>query len=417
MRFAGYRCSACGAEYGPQESLYLCPRDGGCLEVVQDRERIRRECDPGRWRGFGTEPSHWRYLPLLPVAEPGGRGTAFRRVGCTPLYELPALRARRHLRQLWLKDEGRNPTASLKDRASSLVVARAREIEAPMLVTASTGNAGAALAGMAACLGVPAVILAPRDAPRAKIVQMLIYGARVMLVEGSYDQASALAVEASRELGWHCRNTGYNPFSAEGKKTAALEIWESLCLGELRSGGGGALCIFVPVGDGNIIAGVHKGFRDLQELGWLEQMPRLFGVQAEGSAAIAAAFRQGTEQIQRVRAQTVADSICVDQPADGLRALRAARATGGAYLTVSDERILGAVAELGQAGVFAEPAAAAAYAGALAAVEQGLVGTEEPLLLLCTGSGLKDVPAAERVAAEAPVIEPTLAALRRQLSS
>ena len=421
-RFKGYRCSACGAEYGPREPRYLCPRDGGCLEVVLDLRRARGElaaagvaAGPGAPAG---EPSHWRYLPLLPVGDPGGQGTPFRAVGATPLYSVPDLRARLGRPRLWVKDEGRNPTASLKDRASSLVLARAREVGAEVVVTSSTGNAGAALAGMAACLGVPAVILAPRSAPPAKIAQMLVYGARVLLVDGSYDQATELARRASEELGWFCRNTGYNPFSAEGKKTAAFEIWEAWQRGELGEAGGAEmrLSVFVPVGDGNIIAGLDKGFRDLVQAGLLERGPRLFGVQAEGSAAIASAFAAGTETIRAVRARTLADSIAVDLPADGLRALRAASRTGGAYLTVSDAAILQSIAELGRSGLFAEPAAAAAWAGLRRALAQGLVNAGEPVLVLLTGSGLKDVGAAQRATAAAPVIEPSLEALRACLA-
>ena len=450
-RFSGYRCSLCGAQYAPETAgkgeaaavRYLCPCDGACLDVVLDYPRLRRELEPRRGpepRGDlrpadfpSPESSHWRYLPLLPVGDPGAQGTPLRRVGATPVYTLPALRQARGLPRLWLKDEGRNPTASLKDRASSVVVVRARELGAGMVVTASTGNAGAALAGMAAALGQPAVVLAPRSAPPAKVAQMLVFGARVMLVDGSYDQASALALEASQELGWYCRSTAYNPFTAEGKKTVAFEIWEELLAdaGAARaSGSGGAgvqpgerLSIFVPVGDGNIIAGLHKGFRDLEELGWLPVMPRIFGVQAEGSAAIARAWQSGGEQIAAVRADTLADSISVDLPADGLRALRAATRTGGAYLTVSDGEILEAIVELGGAGVFAEPAAAAAWAGLLAALQRGLVGPTEPLLVLCTGNGLKDVDSARRALGsraggaqhEAPIIEPTLAALKALL--
>jgi threonine synthase len=426
MPFAGYRCSVCGTEYGPEGQRYLCPRDGGCLDVVLDPLHARRELGAaglllrrggGRGAGahaaWGGEPSHWRYLPLLPVGDPGGRGTPLRAVGATPLYTLPALRARLGMRWLWLKDEGRNPTASLKDRASSVVLARAREVGASMVVTSSTGNAGAALAGLAASLGLPAMVLAPRTAPTAKVAQMLVYGARVVLVDGSYDQATALARQAAEELGWFCRNTGYNPFSAEGKKTASFEIWEAMQRGELaglegRGGRGGhgdglhrgpreepppeaPLSIFVPVGDGNIIAGLHKGFRDLQELGLLERIPRLIGVQAEGSAAVANAFREGSETIRPVQARTLADSIAVDVPADGLRALRAATRTGGAYLTVSDAEILESIAMLGRVGLFAEPAAAAAYAGLLKALGERLLSPEDPALILNTGSGLKSL--------------------------
>jgi len=415
MRFSGYRCSVCGSEYGESEQMYLCPKDRGCLDVVLDAERIRRTVKPSRLLGPHLESSHWRYLPLLPVDSPGGQGTILRRVGWTPLYTLPVLRGRHGLKAFWLKDDGANPTASFKDRASSLVVVRARELGAQTVVTASTGNAGAALAGMAAALQLRAVVFAPASAPPAKLAQMLAYGAEVILVAGSYDRATELSLEVHQELGWYCRNTGYNPFTAEGKKTAAFEIWEAVRAGSIAVPGAAPLSIFVSVGDGNIISGLHKGFRDLEELGWLDFRPRIFGVQAEGSAAVARAYRDGEERIEAVRAQTLADSICVDMPADGVRALRAARETGGACLTVTDEQILKAVAELGQVGVFCEPAAAAAYAGCLQALETGLMDKEDPVLVLCTGSGLKDIAAAQRAVPEAPVIEPTVQAVKRLL--
>ena len=196
---------------------------------------------------------------------------------------------------LWIKDESRNPTASFKDRASAVVVARAIEIGADVIVTASTGNAGAALAGMSAAVGQKAVIFAPKTAPPAKVAQLLVFGAQVLLVDGTYDDAFDLTILAAQEFGWYCRNTGYNPFTAEGKKTAAFEIWEWLLLNQpeiLHN----PFHLFVSVGDGNIISGIHKGFKDLAALGWLETMPCIYGVQAEGSAAIANAFMAGNEK-------------------------------------------------------------------------------------------------------------------------
>jgi len=422
--FAGYRCSLCGTEYSSTEITYTCPKDGGNLDVLLDYDKIRRKVVVDALLSSG-EPGLWKYLPLLPVADPGGRGTALRGAGGTPVFALDRLAIRHGLKHLWLKDESRNPSASFKDRASAVVVARAREIKAEVVVTASTGNAGAALACMAAAVGQKAIIFAPRTAPQAKIAQLLIFGAQVLLVDGSYDDAFDLTIQAAQEYGWYCRNTGYNPFTAEGKKTAALEIWEwwrklthvevkdmilhPSSLSTLHS----PLYIFIPVGDGNIISGIHKGFKDLAALGWIEQIPHIFGVQAEGSAAIANAFHAGGEAILPVSARTLADSISVDLPRDGVRAVRAARETGGTYLLVSDGEILAAMAELGGAGLFAEPAGAAAYAGLIKAVGKGLVKPEDPVLVLNTGSGLKDVQAAMQAVSEAPVIEPTLAALRR----
>jgi threonine synthase len=409
--FLGYRCSLCGTEYAPQDLTYTCPKDGGNLDVILDTDRIRASYSPQAITRQ-ADPSLWRYLPLLPVNAPAGSRTPLHAAGWTPVYQPELLARQAGLEKLWLKDDGRNPTASFKDRASAVVVTRAREIGAGVVVTASTGNAGAALAGMAAAVGQPAVIFAPRSAPPAKLAQLLVFGARVILVEGSYDDAFDLTVLASHEFGWYCRNTGYNPFTIEGKKTAAFEIWEQLLLTEKLDR---PLSIFVSVGDGNIISGIHKGFNELKALGWLEHMPHIFGVQSEGSAAVANAFFSGGETIQPVAASTLADSISVDLPRDGVRAVRAARQTGGSYVLVSDAMILQAIAALGQAGIFAEPAGAAAYAGLLRAVQQGLIHPADPVLVLNTGSGLKDVRAAMRAVSEAPVIAPHLAEVKKLL--
>lgn len=416
MNFIGYRCSRCGREFPPDQPIYTCPWDGGNLDVELDWEAIRHSTSP-EVLFSGLENSLWRFLPLLPVTDPGYKETPLRAAGGTPVYAPARLRQETGLPALWVKDESRNPTGSFKDRASALVVARAREIGAEIVVTASTGNAGAALAGMAAAVGQQAVIFAPKTAPPAKVAQLLVFGARVLLVNGTYDQAFDLTIQASQEFGWYCRNTGYNPFTLEGKKTAAFEIWQwwEQLSEQKRVKTPQKLCIFVSVGDGNIISGVHKGLRDLFTLGWLEEMPRIFGVQAEGSAAVANAFRSGTEDIVPVQANTLADSISVDLPRDGVRAVRAVRQTGGAYLLVNDEQILEAIAELGKAGIFAEPAGATAYAGLKQAVAQSLVCPDDPILVLNTGNGLKDVQSAMRAVGEAQVIAPELKAVKKAL--
>jgi threonine synthase len=420
-KFIGYRCSLCGTEYSPDEITYTCPKDSGNLDVVLDYNAIRSKYQPEDILSR-TDLSLWSYLPLLPVPVPPGDSTPLHAAGGTPVFGLPRLAQKLGLQNFWLKDESRNPTASFKDRASAIVVARAREIGAEIVVTASTGNAGAALAGMSAAIGQKAIIFAPKSAPQAKVAQLLVYGAKVILVDGTYDDAFDLTVKAADEFGWYCRNTGYNPFTAEGKKTAAFEIWEwwrtAHKTWHKQHGEGidhSPLTIFVSVGDGNIISGIHKGFRDLSELGWLTRMPRIIGVQAVGSAAIANAFHANTETIKPISAQTIADSISVDLPRDGVRALRAARETKGTYITVSDEEILKAIAELGRMGIFAEPAGATAYAGLVRAAAQGLVQGDEPILVLNTGSGLKDIHAAMQAVAAAPVIEPTLSAVKKIL--
>ena len=224
-KFVGYQCSICNRRYSPEELSYTCPVDGGNLDVILDYPSINKYFSP---HGIfaSEERSLWRYLPILPVNDPGGEDTPLHAAGYTPVYSVPGLAKSLGLASLWVKDESRNPTASYKDRASAVVIARAREIGADVVVTASTGNAGAALAGMATSIDQKAIIFAPRSAPPAKIAQLLIYGATVYLVNGSYDDAFDLTIQASKEFGWYCRNTGYNPFTAEGKKTAAFEIWE-----------------------------------------------------------------------------------------------------------------------------------------------------------------------------------------------
>ena len=411
--FLGFRCSLCNREFDPDGLRYTCPHDGGNLDVNLNIEEIIKRFDKEDILSR-VENSMWRYLPLLPVERIDNAQTPFHSVGWTPDYFPYSLRIQTGLEQLWIKDEGRNPTGSLKDRASAVVLAVAQELSAEVVVTASTGNAGAALAGMAASIGQKVVIFAPKTAPRAKIAQLLVYGAQVILVDGSYDEAFELGVQAAQEFGWYCRNTGYNPFTLEGKKTAAFEIWENVITKfKLHS----PLTIFVSVGDGNIISGLHKGFKDLVELGWLELMPRIYGIQSSGSAAVANAFFSGTEIITPVKANTLADSISVDLPRDGVRAVRAAFQTNGAYLTVTDQQIVDAIPVLGRAGIFAEPAGAAAYAGLLKALDQKIIHPEEPVLVVNTGSGLKDIQTAMRSVNPAPVIEPSMQALKKLLNN
>lgn len=412
--YVGYKCSICNAEYPPVSVLYTCPQCGGNLDVILDYPEIKKKYHIEDITSR-REQSLWRYIPLLPVSDPGGEGTPLRAAGGTPVFRPMRLANSLGLQHLWVKDEGRNPTASFKDRASAVLVARAREIKAEIIVTASTGNAGAALAGMAAAVGHKAVIFAPKTAPQAKIAQLLVYGAHVILVDGNYDAAFDLTIEASKEFGWYCRNTGYNPFTAEGKKTGAFEIWEQVAIG--LASGDKPLCVFVSVGDGNIISGLHKGFKDLLKLGWLETMPRLFGVQSELSAAIANAFDAGNESIIPVNSTTIADSISVDLPRDGVRAVRAALETNGAYIKVTDKEIISAIADLGANGIFAEPAGSTALAGLKKALGDGIIAPDDPVLVINTGNGLKDVRAAMMAVPNAAIIEPTMNALKKYLDN
>jgi threonine synthase len=410
--FIGYRCSICESEYTQDQVTYTCPKDGGNLDVVLDFDSIKKKYQVEDITSR-DEPSLWRYLPLLPVKDPGGEATPLRMAGGTPVYSPAMLKKELGLQNFWIKDEGRNPSASFKDRASSVVVARARELKSEVVVTASTGNAGAALACMSAAVGQKAVIFAPKTAPAAKVAQLLVFGAQVILVDGNYDSAFDLTIDASKEFGWYCRNTGYNPFTVEGKKTGGYEVWEQILLN--LDDDSKPACIFVSVGDGNIISGIHKGFKDLQNLGWLKQMPRIFGVQSEKSAAIANAFMADTEVITPVSATTIADSISVDLPRDGVRAVRAAKQTNGSYILVPDEEIIQAIASLGKVGIFAEPAGSTAYAGLVKAKNSGLISDNDPVVVLNTGNGLKVIKSAMLAVSEAPIIEPSMQALKKHL--
>ncbi|MFH2003344.1 MAG: threonine synthase [Bacteroidota bacterium] len=402
-----FKCTLCGSEYDPNTTRYVCPKHGddGILDTIFDYKQINATTSP-RAISDSRDFSIWRYAPLLPLDDMRKFAPPIH-VGWTPLYRSTTLGTQMGLDNLYFKDDGRNPTASFKDRASAIVVAKARELGIEIITTASTGNAGAALAGLAAAAKMPAVIFVPQNAPQAKIAQLLIFGARVILVKGTYDQAFDLCLKVSKEFGWYCRNTAFNPYTVEGKKTASIELCEQL-------GWKAPDAIFVSVGDGNIISGLWKGLRDLLALGWIDKMPKLMGIQAEGSAACYNAWKAGTEKITAVNAQTVADSISADLPRDGVRAVRAARETGGAYLTVTDDEILAAIPELARGeAIFSEPAASAAYAGLKKAVKQGLVKSDETVVCMLTGNGLKDISSAMKVAGAGTVIEPTLDAVKQ----
>ena len=378
-------CLICGHDYAPDEVAYVCPAHGheGILDVRYDYARIARHISPlslSRDQDFTI----WRYRPLLPIAADAPAPPLA--VGGTPLYQAQRLGARLGLPHLWVKDDGRNPTASFKDRASAIAVVKAQEAGAAIITTASTGNAAAALAGLCASVGRQNVIFVPKSAPAAKIAQLLVYGATVLLVDGSYDDAFDLCLAAADTYGWYNRNTAYNPYMSEGKKTVSYEIAEQM-------GWQAPDAVFVSVGDGCIIGGVHKGFRDLLALGWITHMPRIFGVQAAGSNYLAQAWERGEDVLTKppIQAHTVADSISAGLPRDRLKAMAAVVETGGAFVTVSDEQILAAIPDLARGcGVFAEPAGAAAFAGLQQAVQQNRVAPEDRVVVINTGNGLKD---------------------------
>jgi threonine synthase len=404
------RCVECGAVYRYGEVEYTCPRCGisGILDIEFDYDLIAAS-------GFGpaalaerAEQSIWRYLELLPVEDRANVPTL--QLGMTPVYRLPALGREIGIAELLVKDDGRLPTGSFKDRASAVGVARARELGFREIACASTGNAASSLAGMAANLGLKAHIFVPATAPEAKVAQLLIFGADVMLVDGSYDQAYYLCMDAAAEFGWFNRNCAINPYLVEGKKTCGLELGEQLAQ-DMPD------WVAVSVGDGCTIAGIWKGLEEMHRFGVLQRLPRLLGVQAGGANPISRAFTAGSEQVVPMQAVTLADSIAVGEPRNAVKALRAVRESGGAMVDVGDDEILAAMRLLaGRAGVFGEPAGMAALAGIRAAVERGIIGSEERALHVVTGSGLKDVRAAFKAVAPPTKIPVSLDAVRQHVA-
>lgn len=412
------KCLICGKEYQPGEVEYVCPDHGyeGILDVQYDYGLISLSFNPATLAA-NPDYSIWRYKPLLPV-EPDAAPPPLA-VGWTPLYDAPRLAASLGLKHLWVKDDGRQATASFKDRASAIAVVKAQEQGAKIITTASTGNAAAALSGLCASVQQPNVIFVPESAPPAKIAQLLTFGSTVMLVHGTYDDAFELCLQAAETYGWYNRNTGFNPYMSEGKKTVSFEICEQL-------GWQAPDAIFVSVGDGCIIGGVHKGLRDLYALGWIDKMPRIYGVQAAGSNFMAEAWQAGLHGLRvlekaPIDSHTVADSISAGLPRDRIKAMAAVVDTGGAYVVVSDDEILAAIPVLARGcGVFAEPAGAAGYAGLVKAVEQGLVSPDDRIVVINTGSGLKDVKSAMTAVEQAGTrpyrVEPNLADLQRVMA-
>ncbi len=396
------QCVLCGARYDPVEVAYTCPACGpsGVLEVHYNYDQIAQRISRATL-AEDRDPTFWRYRALLPISY-SQIDTPALAIGGTPLYPVKRLRSYLGMEDLWLKDDSRNPSASLKDRASIIAVMLA---EGRTVACASTGNAASSLAVQAASVGLPCYIFVPHNAPRAKIVQLLMCGATVFAVQGSYDDAFDLCIEACNTFGWYNRNTGYNPYLVEGKKTVGLEIAEQLQWQVPDS-------VLVPTGDGCIISGVYRGFEDFYRLGMIDRIPRMIAVQAEGSPAIVRAL-EGDGIVRPFPAQTIADGISVGLPRNGAMAVKIIHESGGFGVTVSDEEILAAEKELARlTGVFAEPSGAAGYAGLLRLLNEGKMARDKRIVLLVTGSGLKSIDAVVGTAGSVVPIEKGLEGMK-----
>lgn len=405
-----YQCTTCQKEFSSGNTLYLCPEcekkfpdelpPKGVLKVLYDYKTLINDGIT-----FSTLMQH-HWLDLLPVNNlaslPGLR------TGNTPLYHFTKSGKENLEFDLFLKDDSQNPTFSFKDRASALVSAFAKENGLNTIVTASTGNAGSSLAGICAAQQQKAVVIVPVSAPIAKLTQIIMYGATIIPVNGTYDDAFDLSIKATKEFGWYNRNTAYNPLTTEGKKTVSFEIFDQL--GQTLPDR-----IFVPVGDGVIISGVYKGFEDLLKLNIINKIPVIVAVQADGSDNLVRNLNNDSFEIKE--SNTIADSISVDFPRNFYMAKDFLNKYNGEWITVSDEEILKASGTLASTtGLFAEPAAAAAFAGMLKYKNEKEIPDTSKNVVLLTGSGLKDIESLEPVLEIPAAIDPELKNLEKLIN-
>jgi len=400
------QCVNCGKEYSPSQVLYLCPScentnttklpPKGVLKTIYDYKSLKKKgitYSKLKQKGF---------IDLLPIQAISS--LPILRVGNTPLYRIEGMNEKSLPFELYLKDDSQNPTFSFKDRASAMVSAYAKENNFKTIVAASTGNAGSSLAGICAAQQQKAIILVPEKAPAAKLTQIVMYGATIIPVKGTYDNAFDLSILATREFGWYNRNTAYNPFTIEGKKTVSLELFEQLGIRVPDS-------IFVPVGDGVIISGVYKGFEDLLHLGIIEKMPTIVAVQSEGSQNLVGNLSNPEFRIHP--SSTIADSISVDIPRNFYMAKQFIEMYKGESIIVSDDEIINASAVLARnTGIFAEPAAAAAFAGMLRYSNDGKLAKGSKNVVLLTGSGLKDLKGVESIVKIPEAVEASIEIIR-----
>ena len=374
------KCVKCGREYPAVPNLTTC-ECGGILDIIYDYDYIKSTFTK-ETLAQRRDNSMWRYRELLPVEEDTPNTPL--RVGWSPLYEADRLAKQLGIQKLYVKDDGINPTASLKDRASAMAVAKAREAGAKVIACSSTGNAASSLAGNAAAAGIKTYIFVPSRAPKGKVAQLMTFGATVISVQGSYEETFELSKAAIDKWGWYNRNAAINPYLSEGKKTVSLEIMEQLDWQVPDY-------IAISVGDGCTIAGLWKGLKDLYAIGFIDRLPRLISAQAEGCCPLNRAIETG-EPWYPMEENTLADSIAVGVPRNADKALMAIRESNGLVVNVSDEEIMAAQKLLGRTcGVFGEPAGVTGTAGLKKLCEQGKIPADATVVSVVTGNGLKDV--------------------------
>ena len=385
------KCVKCGKEYPATPDVTTC-ECGGILDIVYDYDYIKSRLTKEKLAAR-KDLTMWRYRELLPIEEETENTPL--RVGNTPLYEEPRLAEMLGLGHLYVKDDGLNPTSSLKDRASAMAVAKAKEAGKVIIACSSTGNAASSLAGNAAAAGMKTYIFVPSRAPKGKVAQLLTFGATVVSVQGNYEETFELSSKAIDRWGWYNRNAAVNPYLSEGKKTVSLEICEQL---QWKAPD----YIAVAVGDGCTIGGVWKGLKDLYAIGFIDKLPRLISCQAEGCCPLNRAIQEKAPW-HPMEENTLADSIAVGVPRNPDKALQAIEESHGLVVNVSDAEIMAAQKLLGSVcGLFGEPAGVTGTAGVKKLCEMGVLGKDDTVVTMISGNGLKDVENAIK-AAGAPI--------------
>lgn len=406
--FVGYKCSKCGQFFNLDEASFTCPICGesGILDVQYDYLEMKKSIDKKYFRK-NKDYSMWRYAPLMSIET--DNIDKMLRIGWTPLVKSNNLSKLLGLKTLYIKDDGLNPSGSSKDRASGVGVLKALEEKATTIATSSTGNAASSLACQAAHVGLKSVIFVPKRAPIGKVTQILLYGATLIKVDGDYKTTFALSKKAIRKYGWYNRNCAINPHLVEGKKTVALEIAEQLAFKPTD-------WVVVSVGDGCTVAGVYKGFYDLYQLRLIKKIPHILGVQSSECEPFVVASKNNKPLVE-TQENTIADSIAVGVPRNPIKALNAIRNSNGAWISVSDEKIIEAQSLLGRTeGIFGEPAAAASLAGLQKAIQDRIIKKSESVTIIITGNGLKDPLNAQKAIKEPQPINPDINTLDKFLN-
>ncbi len=382
-KIIGFKCVKCGKEYGKEYKNLTCETCGisGILDIQYDYNSIK--ISRGYFENKNLPQNHWRYKFIMPFEEEDKVPDL--KVGFSPLYVNERIAKEYGFQRLLIKDDGLNPTASLKDRASSVGVGLAHKEGKEHITCASTGNAASSLAGSSAAMGIKAYIFVPQRAPLAKIAQCLIFGAKVFVVKGSYEDAFRLSMQCAEKFGFYNRNSGINPYLVEGKKTVSFEICE-------QNNWQVPDYLIMSVGDGCSIAAAWKGMEEFYKIGLIDKTPKMIGVQAEGAAPIYKVWKNNLKELKPEIPKTLADSIAVGTPRNWIKAVNAIKKSGGMFITVSDEEILQAIRELGEkTGISSEPAGATSFAGMKKLAKEGFFSKNDTVAIVISGNGLKDI--------------------------